>query len=78
MGVEGLRGCWEGGCAGSRRKSLSPQTLLGVTSTRGYRGGVRDSSIWGSRGCDSGFGSGVVGWREMIGLGEWENAQACG
>jgi len=35
LGVEELRGCWEGGSALFRRKPLSPQTLLGTTSDRG-------------------------------------------
>jgi len=39
LGVEGLRGCWEGGSALFRRNPLSPQTLLGITLDRGWRPG---------------------------------------
>ena len=36
LGVEGLRGCWEGGSALFRRKPLSPQTLLGNQRLGGW------------------------------------------
>ncbi|MBW2390004.1 MAG: FAD-dependent oxidoreductase, partial [Deltaproteobacteria bacterium] len=36
LGVEGLRGCWEGGSALFRRKPLSPQTLPGTTLDWGW------------------------------------------